>query len=205
MSFKTSPRLVSKNVNFFCLLPESVLRSSLFILISLILLWVSRRPLRNFRSHGFYRFFAFEGVLALVLINHPYWFDEPFALRQLLSWTLLICSVGFVIHGVHLLHIVGGRGDRHDMPENLAFENTVKLVKVGLYRFIRHPMYASLLLLAWGALLKNPVPLTVALAVATTLFLVVTARVEERENLRFFGSQYQDYCRQSKMFIPFVF
>lgn len=181
------------------------MRITLFILISLILLWVSRRPLRNFRSHGFYRFFAFEGVLALVLINHPYWFDEPFALRQLLSWTLLICSVGFVIHGVQLLRIVGGRGDRHDMPENLPFENTVKLVKVGLYRFIRHPMYASLLLLAWGALLKNQVPLTVALAIATTLFLVVTARVEERENLRFFGSQYQDYCRQSKMFIPFVF
>jgi len=181
------------------------LRSSLFILISLILLWVSRRPLRNFRSHGFYRFFAFEGVLALVLINQPYWFDEPFSLRQLLSWTLLICSVGFVIHGVQLLRIVGGRGDRQDMPENLPFENTVKLVKVGLYRFIRHPMYASLLLLAWGAFLKNPVPLTVALTAATTLFLVVTAKVEERENLHFFGDQYQDYCRRSKMFIPFVF
>lgn len=205
MSSKTSSRLVSKNVNFFDLLPESVLRITLFILISLILLWVSRRPLRNFRSHGFYRFFAFEGVLALILINHPYWFDEPFTLRQLLSWTLLICSVVFVIHGFQLLRIVGGRDDRNDMPENLAFENTVKLVRVGLYRFIRHPMYASLLLLAWGAFLKNPIPLTVALAAATTLFLVVTAKVEERENLRFFGSHYQDYCRQSKMFIPFVF
>jgi protein-S-isoprenylcysteine O-methyltransferase Ste14 len=66
-------------------------------------------------------------------------------------------------------------------------------------------MYASLLLLAWGAFLKNPAPLTVALTAATTLLLVVTAKVEERENLRYFGSQYQDYRRQSKMFIPFVF
>ncbi|MBF0644157.1 isoprenylcysteine carboxylmethyltransferase family protein [Desulfuromonas acetoxidans] len=191
--------------SFFCWHKGVFVRTSFFILISLILLWVSRRPLRNFRSHGFYRFFAFEGVVALVLINHPYWFDEPFVLRQLISWMLLFCSVGFVIHGVQLLRIVGGRGDRHDMPENLAFENTVTLVEVGLYRFIRHPMYASLLLLAWGALLKHPVPLTVALAVSTTLFLVATAKVEERENLRFFGAQYQDYCRRSKMFIPFVF
>nr|WP_320115956.1 isoprenylcysteine carboxylmethyltransferase family protein [uncultured Desulfuromonas sp.] len=181
------------------------MRSSLFILISVILLWISRRPLRNFRSHGFYRFFAFEGVVALVLINHPYWFDEPFSARQLLSWTLLISSIVFVVHGVQLLRLVGGRGQRRDMPENLAFENTVKLVEVGLYRFIRHPMYASLLLLAWGAFLKHPLFLTFGLALLTTLFLVATAKVEERENRRFFGDQYQAYCGRSKMFIPFVF
>ena len=60
-------------------------------------------------------------------------------------------------------------GSAWDMPENLAFENTVKLVEVGLYRFIRHPMYASLLLLAWGAFLKHPLFLTFGLALLTTL------------------------------------
>ena len=90
------------------------------------------------------------------------------------------------------------------MPENLTFENTVHLVDVGLYRFIRHPMYASLLFLAWGAFFKHPAVLSFFLVVLTTAFLVATAKVEEKENLRFFGKSYLNYCRRSKMFIPFV-
>jgi protein-S-isoprenylcysteine O-methyltransferase Ste14 len=180
-------------------------RIILFLFISLILLWVSRRSLRNVCSHGFYRFFAFEGVVALVLLNHPYWFEQPFALRQLVSWCLLACSVAFVLHGVQLLRIVGGQEQRQDMPENLAFENTVNLVEVGLYRFIRHPMYASLLFLAWGALLKHPAWQSLVLALWVSAFLIATAKIEERENLRFFGHDYRAYCERSKMFIPFLF
>lgn len=176
-----------------------------FVLISLGLMWLSRHSLRNFRSHGFYRFFAFEGVVALLMLNQPYWFDNPFSFRQIVSWTLLICSIGLVVTGLQLLRVIGGQAHRNDMPENLAFENTVHLVDAGLYRFIRHPMYASLLLLAWGAFLKHMPPLTFAIALGTTLFLVITAKVEEKENVVFFGSKYREYCTRSKMFIPFLF
>jgi protein-S-isoprenylcysteine O-methyltransferase Ste14 len=41
--------------------------------------------------------------------------------------------------------------------------------------------------------------------VMATLFLAVTARIEEAEDIRFFGSAYQAYMKQTKMFIPFVF
>jgi hypothetical protein len=34
--------------------------------------------------------------------------------------------------------------------------------------------------------------------------LVVTAKVEERENFRFFGPIYEAYMRQTKRFIPFL-
>jgi protein-S-isoprenylcysteine O-methyltransferase Ste14 len=37
-----------------------------------------------------------------------------------------------------------------------------------------------------------------------TVFLVATAKVEEAENRLYFGSAYDVYVRQSKMFIPFV-
>ncbi len=186
----------------FC---TGVVVSFFFVLISLGLVWFSRHSLRNYRSHGFYRFFAFEGVVALLMLNHPYWFDNPFSFRQMISWTLLICSVCFVVNGLNLLRIMGGQAHRKEMPENLAFENTVHLVDVGLYRFIRHPMYASLLLLAWGAFLKHMPPLTFMIALGTTLFLVATAKVEEKENLVFFGPKYGEYCTRSKMFIPFLF
>jgi protein-S-isoprenylcysteine O-methyltransferase Ste14 len=35
--------------------------------------------------------------------------------------------------------------------------------------------------------------------------LYLTARVEERENLRNFGEEYAVYMRETHMFIPFVF
>jgi protein-S-isoprenylcysteine O-methyltransferase Ste14 len=36
------------------------------------------------------------------------------------------------------------------------------------------------------------------------LFLVATARVEEAENLRFFGEEYQEYMKRTKMFVPYL-
>ncbi|WP_020586056.1 methyltransferase family protein [Desulfobacter curvatus] len=177
----------------------------LFMLISLILVWISRHTLKNYRSHGFYRFFAFEGIAALLALNQPYWFNDPFSMRQIIAWTLLICSIGFVLFAVKRLRALGGHCRRDDMPENFNFENTTHLVDSGLYRFIRHPMYTSLLLLNWGAFLKHITPVTLGISVITTLFLIATAKVEEKENQTVFGEAYTEYCSKSKMFIPFLF
>ena len=135
----------------FLLLP----RSLLFLIFSLFFLWISRKPLRNPRCHGFYRFFAFEGILFLVLHNHPFWFDDWYAWNQIISWVLLASSILFVVQGLYLLRKEGGSQVRNDAPENYAFENTVNLITGGIYRYIRHPMYSSLLLLAWGAFFKH--------------------------------------------------
>ena len=37
-----------------------------------------------------------------------------------------------------------------------AFEKTSKLVTVGLYRYICHPLYSSLFFLGWGVFFKSP-------------------------------------------------
>jgi protein-S-isoprenylcysteine O-methyltransferase Ste14 len=47
--------------------------------------------------------------------------------------------------------------------------------------------------------------LDAGLALICTGFLVATARVEEGENIRYFGDEYVDYMKHSKMFVPFVF
>ncbi len=54
-------------------------------------------------------------------------------------------------------------------------------------------------------LFKSPSWLDAGLALLCTAFLFATARVEERENINFFGDEYVEYMRHSKMFIPFVF
>jgi protein-S-isoprenylcysteine O-methyltransferase Ste14 len=159
-----------------------------------ILSWPS---LRNRRSHGFFRFFAFEGTLALILVNLECWFSDPFSPLQIASWVLLLGSLILVVEGFWLLGRVG-------KPKG-GIENTTKLVTVGAYKFIRHPLYSSLLLLEWGAFFKSPSLVGGGLAVAVSVFLVLTAKVEERENLERFGEEYAEYMRRSRMFIPFVF
>jgi protein-S-isoprenylcysteine O-methyltransferase Ste14 len=89
---------------------------------------------------------------------------------------------------------------------DLAFERTTRLVRTGVYRFIRHPLYASLLAATWCAHLKNPeAAASLGLALAASAFLTATAVAEEVENLERFGLDYAAYMRRTRRFIPFVF
>jgi protein-S-isoprenylcysteine O-methyltransferase Ste14 len=182
----------------------AAIRIALFILLSILLVALSWRPLHNPRSHGFYRFFAFEGILILVLMNISFWLKDPFSPLQLISWTFLVFSILFIFQGFYLLRKLGGSTNREIDSANLTFENTAKLVTDGIYKYIRHPMYSSLLLLAWGTLLKHITIYAILTASMTTGFLMVTAKIEERENISFFGSSYEQYMKRTKMFIPYL-
>jgi protein-S-isoprenylcysteine O-methyltransferase Ste14 len=176
-----------------------------FVAGSVPIVWLSRRSLRRRSAHGFYRWFAFEAILALIVLAAPVWFVRPFAIPQLASWCLLVASIPFAVAGVVLLHRFGRpRPVADDAPE-FGFENTSALVTSGLYGYVRHPMYASLLLLAWGVFLKSVTATTLLLVALATASLVLTARAEEAENLARFGPAYRDYMLRTRRFIPFVF
>ncbi len=148
------------------------------------------------RPHGIPRFFAFESIIVLLLLNIPFWFEKPFVWNQLISWTLLIISLVFAVPGFFLLHAVGKpHGD---------LENTSKLVTVGLYRYIRHPMYASLLFLGTGIFLKDISISAVFLALINAASLVATAKREEKEMSDKFGDEYIAYMQKTRMFVPFL-
>jgi protein-S-isoprenylcysteine O-methyltransferase Ste14 len=176
-----------------------------FVGLSGGLIYVSRASLWAPGSHGFYRFFAWECILALILLNVAVWFRNPFTWYQLVSWVLLaICIVPLCI-GVRTL-IAGGKpvAQRESEPHLLAFEKTSTLVKSGIFQYIRHPLYSSLLLLTWGTFFKAPSWLGGLFAMASTLFLYATAKADEAECLRFFGQEYRDYMGHTKRFVPYV-
>jgi protein-S-isoprenylcysteine O-methyltransferase Ste14 len=176
-----------------------------FVVASAGIAWVSRASLRDFRSHGFYRFFAWEAILALFLLNVGYWFYQPFSLHQIIAWSLLIVSLFLVIHGFQLLRMVSKSARERSNPALMDFERTTELVTVGVFRYIRHPLYSSLLFLAWGVFFKHPSWVGLFLAGIATFFLTMTARIEEAENMAFFGTAYESYMKQTRMFIPFLF
>lgn len=141
----------------------------------------------------------------MILLNARVWFDDPFCVRQLVSWFLGVVSIGLAIEGFRLLRLIGKPAPVEAGSTKLAFENTTVLVKVGAYRWIRHPMYASLLALVGCAYLKDPFAWSgVVLALSAGGFLVATALAEERENLVSFGAGYLAYSKGTRRFIPFL-
>jgi protein-S-isoprenylcysteine O-methyltransferase Ste14 len=177
-----------------------------FAFITAILIYISRASLLHPRSHGFYRFFAWEAIVALFLLNVDRWFVQPFAWYQVISWILLVVCVLPVIWGTVLLRKRGKPVERRTGdPSLLAFEKTTALVTTGIYRYIRHPLYSSLLLLAWGIFFKSPSLPGSGLVAAAIVLLYTTARADEAECIHFFGEQYRAYMKTTKRFIPFVF
>ncbi len=149
------------------------------------------------RRQGPYRFVAFEGITAIVLLNYRQWFVDVFSPLQLVSFTALAISVYLALASYVLLKL-RGRPQGH-------FEYTTELVTDNLYRYIRHPMYASLLFLAARAWLKQPLywPAAIIFAVVVVA-LFLTAQAEEQDMSEAFGQPYADYMKTTKRFVPFV-
>jgi protein-S-isoprenylcysteine O-methyltransferase Ste14 len=169
---------------------------------SLLILLVSRRSLPHPSAHGFHRTWAWLAIWALFLVNVEYWFRSPFAWNQLLAWALLLLSLVLILAGAYTLRHHGELDPGRKDEGLIGIEKTTRLVTNGIYRWIRHPFYASLLALAWGIFCKHFSWPSLALTLLASGFLLVTALLEERENLAFFGPEYREYMRHSRMFVP---
>lgn len=162
---------------------------------TIFIIWFSWfLSIRFMRYHGIARFFAFESIFILVLLNHGVWFKEPFSIHQVLSWLLLIFSIWPVVTGYLLL--------KREGKPTVNFENTSRLVKTGIYGFIRHPLYLSVFLFGTGVMLKNPAYLQIMLGCVNLVAVYITARIEETEMIAKFGDEYRNYIKETKMFIP---
>jgi protein-S-isoprenylcysteine O-methyltransferase Ste14 len=151
---------------------------------------------RDKRYHGISRFFAFESIFLLTLLNLKVWFRDPFTPLQILSWIILILSLYPVITGYLLLKRKGN-------PDN-NFENTSVLVRSGIYGYIRHPLYMSVFLLGTGIMLKDPGKIQIILAIINLMAVYITAKIEEKEMITKFGDDYRSYMKETKMFIPYI-
>ena len=160
-----------------------------------MIVYFSRSHLRNKHSYGYYRFFAFEFILLLIVTNLKVWFNDPFSLTQILSWLSLLASLYLAISGFGLLGVKKAAD---------TVESTV-LIDSGIYGKIRHPLYSSLLFLALGAFLKKPELFPAILLFGAAFTTFTTARTEESLNTEKFGERYEDYAGRTKMFVPYLF
>lgn len=177
---------------FYTLSPVTLATGTVFILFFSWFLSV-----KHGRYHGIARFFSFESIFIMVLLNSPVWFREPFSTFQIISWLLLAFSLWLAVAGFILLKKIG-------KPQGGNFENTSVIVKTGLFKYIRHPLYLSLLIGGTGVMMKNPEMKLLLPGTVNLVAIWFTARIEEKEMIARFGDEYRLYMKETKMFIPFI-
>lgn len=145
---------------------------------------------------------VFPSALSLTLVGIQFVLIGSIAFTGPLwpsGWSLRgIGIVGGVV-GLWALQIMGLR-QVNVFPE-VASQG--KLIVLGPYRWVRHPMYTSVLLVTLAWVLGNPLPFRILLWAGLVMTLVVKLRYEERLLLDRFP-EYEVYRRQTKRLIPFV-
>jgi protein-S-isoprenylcysteine O-methyltransferase Ste14 len=78
------------------------------------------------------------------------------------------------------------------------------LVKTGPYGYVRHPIYAAVLLFVWTGVLSHASPQPVALGSLATLATLVRMLSEERLVSQRYP-EYAAYAAQTSRLVPYVF
>lgn len=161
---------------------------------------MSRLPSLGQRGEGW---LALQGTgFALVAAA---WFSFPADPADTVGLVLLIAGAAVGIGGALLLAWgIAALRRGHALAAAPYPRAEGRLVDSGPYRFVRHPIYAGLLLVAIGLALDHP---WIGSAVATALLFVVLDLKRRREEAwlaeRFPG--YRDYRRRVKALIPLMY
>jgi len=78
------------------------------------------------------------------------------------------------------------------------------LVTTGPYRYVRHPIYAAVLLFVWAGVATHASPLSLGLALVATAATAVRIRGEERLLVARYP-EYRAYAARTKRVVPWVF
>ena len=197
--------LINKNPDSDFQYPTTLMETYLlFGILSVPIIFISRKSLFRVKTHGFYRFFNWECIIWLFANNVRFWFVDAGSIKQLLSLLFLLIATYLVFAGILQLR-KAKTPDSDRTEENIfEFEKTSKLIDSGIFKWIRHPMYSSLLFLTWGIFLKNTTGFLLLVSLLSSLFLIFTALADEKECIAYFGDTYSEYMKKTKMFIPFI-
>lgn len=80
-----------------------------------------------------------------------------------------------------------------------------KLVKHGIYRHIRHPIYLGAILLNLGSILLFSSLLGFLVMMGYIPFVLYRIRIEEKILIEKFGKEYRDYMNKTKKIIPLIY
>jgi protein-S-isoprenylcysteine O-methyltransferase Ste14 len=114
--------------------------------------------------------------------------------------------VGLVFIGIGLAVALVAVGTlRTSYSSTLIIREDHRLVRTGIYRLVRHPVYSGTILALLG------LPLCLSSLFGTALMVVVIPlflnriRIEERLLIEEFGAQYEEYMEATEKLVPLIY
>ncbi len=119
------------------------------------------------------------------------------ALPQWLRWTGVGVMVACIPLSSWIYHTLGVH-----FSKKLELRADHRLINTGPYRFVRHPMYATLFLCATGVCLISANLLIAAATVPVAIVMLVRMRKEEKMLVSRFGAAYITYRQYTGALFP---
>jgi len=146
-------------------------------------------------------------LLPIVLLL-PLFENRLFILHYFPLWNnILVFIIGFlvmVIGGLILISsriIIGRFG-----TSKITIEKNHDIITVGLYKYIRHPIYFGMLLTFFGfALSFRSLILSIVFFLSFFILFKIRMDLEEKLLKSRFGEQYETYLKKTKRLIPFIY
>jgi protein-S-isoprenylcysteine O-methyltransferase Ste14 len=146
-------------------------------------------------------------LIVLVVILTPLFNRLPYSFKNHYlaatnNETVLV--LGFIMFLLGLFVAVWARiylGKNWGMP--MTQKQDPELVTSGPYRYIRHPIYSGILLMALGSAFDVNIYWLLVFIIAG-FFFIYSAVAEEQLMMKQFPKVYPSYKRKTKMLIPFV-
>jgi protein-S-isoprenylcysteine O-methyltransferase Ste14 len=159
---------------------------------------VARRGETLVRSRGlahYVAYFFFVPYLFIATRPGPE-IDVPEPVRWV-GLALVVFGIGVALWAIATL------GRHYDLE--LEIHRDHELVRVGPYRFVRHPIYTGLgLHFAGACLATGNLPLAAGTLLVTFPSLYLRAKTEERLLRERFGAAYDAYAREVGMLVPLL-
>lgn len=76
------------------------------------------------------------------------------------------------------------------------------IIRKGVFRFVRHPIYLSEIILYLGLLMIHISLAAVCILIITMFFMHYISRYEEKLLLARFGKEYEEYMKEVPMWFP---
>jgi protein-S-isoprenylcysteine O-methyltransferase Ste14 len=140
---------------------------------------------------------SFNGAWLPVIFG----FGRLLVLGDWLTWVGVFIMVSGVVFRRYAIAVLG-----KFFTATVQIRQDHQIIRAGPYRYIRHPSYLGIIILALGdgIALANWLSLLLCI-VLPVIGIMQRIKVEERELARHFGEEYQEYRKSTWHIIPYIY
>lgn len=175
----------------------------LFFELPIPIFWLIIHPFSRFWRSRIRTAFWFAGLTAWTCGGVTLWL-----LRHRLlvvsrhSWIAIAFGLVLITAEVYILARVERELGGRRLVGHAELTGTSEMFSGGLYAYVRHPRYVAMFAAVLGAALVAGSRLLWEILPVWLVFAVIVIRLEERELVSRFGSNYEEYRKRVPAFLP---